>query len=140
MRNRGYLWERFEYRRVRGSEDIHIQILYKYYTNTIQILYKYIQIYHAYIHIQNTYIPLHTYKSIIPFLLCTFVNHTRTTCIFINAYILIARFPGCFSLFRLNLNKGYSYSMTYSFPISLHKFSYFLANLLIFNYLCIKLF
>nr|DAT44195.1 MAG TPA: hypothetical protein [Caudoviricetes sp.] len=28
--------------------------------------------------------------------------------------------PGCFSLFRFSLNKGYFYSMTYSFP-------YFLA-------------
>ena len=88
---------------------------------------------------KNIHIPLHICKSIIPFLLCAFINHTLPIHTHLQSFIPIYKlFPVCFSLFRFSLNNGYSYSMTYSFPIFLHRFPYFLANLLIFNCLCIN--
>lgn len=53
-------------------------------------------------------------------------------------FILMTRFSWLLFLFRFSLNNGYPYSMAYSFPIFLHRFPYFLANLLIFNCLCIN--
>ena len=122
--NRGYLGERFECRRVRGSEDI----LYK---STIQIYYT-----------NTCKTPLHICKNTSTnlsflFLLCTF-----TELPFTEPYLPIHSIYSCswllFSLFRFSLNNALSYSMAYSFPIFLHRFPYFLANLLIFNCLCIN--
>jgi hypothetical protein len=77
----GYLGRRIESRRVRGSEDIHI-----YYISTTK---------HTHIYYTKTYL---AYKSIIHTKYAYTSVHLqiipRTTCIFINAYILIARFPG----------------------------------------------
>lgn len=125
---------------------IHIHTyIYTYNIHKTHITYK--SIIHIYLYlytntnIQNTHIPLHICKSIIPFpsmhICKSYPTYTYTFVVF---YTYLQVVPGCFSLFRFSLNKGYFYSMTYSFPIFLHRFPYFLANLLIFNYLCIKLF
>ena len=136
---------------------------YKYkYMHTHKIpLHKYIQIYHAYIytplytyllqiyytntmqnyHAKHTHLQiplqiffpsLHIYRASI------YKPYPTYTYTFVVFYTYLQVVPGCFSLFRFSLNKGYFYSMTYSFPIFLHRFPYFLANLLIFNCLCIN--
>ena len=134
---------RFGSRRVRGSEDNHTYYYtynhtyyYTYICSTIHTKYKST--------IQNI-----QHKSTIHIYLCTPLQiyhffssmhkpYPTYTYTFVVLYTYLQVVPGCFFLFRFSLNKDYPYPMTYSFPISLHKFPYFLANLLIFNYLCIN--
>lgn len=88
----------------------------------------------------HTYKTQNTHISTTNLLYKYYAKLSCKTYTFVVFYTYLQVVPGCFSLFRFSLNNGYFYSMTYSFPISLHKFSYFLSNLLIFNCLCIKLF
>lgn len=126
----------YTYKYMHTCTNIHTK--HTIHISTTYLLYKIHKNTHTH---KNIHIPLHICKSIIPFLLCAFINHTLPIHTHLQSFIPIYKlFPVCFSLFRFSLNNSISYSLAYSFPIFLHRFPYFLANLLIFNYLCIKLF
>lgn len=81
------------------------------------------QTYHTYKYIYTSTIPCkpyHTYTSTMFTNTFTHLSFFFLLCTFTELYTHDTFFLGYFSLFRLNLNNGYSYFIAYSFP-------YFLA-------------